>query len=53
MCLLKYGIMHFDICIIHMKIVSTNLINIVPFQNVQISALPSCPYDVHLSVIVP
>jgi hypothetical protein len=35
------------LCVVHMQVISTDFINVIFFQGIQMSVLPSCPYDIH------
>jgi hypothetical protein len=39
------GLCH--VYVVHMQVVPTDFINVIFFQCIQMSALPSCPYDSH------
>jgi hypothetical protein len=49
----EYWVVCINVCVIHVYIVSTDFIDIIFLQGVQMSALPSHHYDVQGMDIVP
>jgi hypothetical protein len=44
---LKYGVLCVNVYAVHMQVIPIDFINVIFFQGIQMSALSSCPYDIH------